>query len=127
YRLDVAPVRQVLAIDARDDPVAVEPDDIDLLVQHVGAEKRELLRLAADVEPALVVKHAGARRRPQDLDDLLARRRSRLNLGELVGLGQIAALVDGGAASGDGGDRHRQYRKPGAAPKRSGAVFDRLG
>src|SRR4051812_8904973 len=56
YRLDVPTVLQFLAIDTRHNAIAVEPDDIDLLIQHFGAEKRELLRLAADVEPVLVIE-----------------------------------------------------------------------
>src|SRR6185369_9172388 len=111
HRLDVPTVLQILAIDARHDPVAIKPDDIDLLIQHVGVEERELLCLAADIEPALFVEHAGARRSPQDLDDLVARRRPGMNLGELVGFGEIAALVHGPAASGDRSEGKRQSRK----------------
>ena len=127
HRLDIPTVLQILAIDARHDPVAIEPDDIDLLIQHVGAEERELLGLAADVEPVLLVKHTGARRSPQDLDDLVARRRPGMNFGELIGLGKIAALVHGTAASGDGHDGQGQCRQAGEALPSAGVASNRFG
>src|SRR5690242_21680772 len=59
HRLDIAAIRQILAIDAGYDAVAVEMDDIDLLIQDVRAEECELFRLAADIEPVFVVEYAG--------------------------------------------------------------------
>ena len=76
---DIPTVLQGLVIDTADHPGRVEVDDIDLLIEDLGFPEGDLLGLAADVIPTPVVEDARALRRPQYLDDLIARRASGVN------------------------------------------------
>ena len=50
-----------------------------------------------------------------------------MNFGELVRLREVAALIDGSTAPGDGGDGQRQQRQADAAFAGGGAVLHRFG
>ena len=78
-----------------DDALVIEVDDIDLLIQHIGLEKSGLGGSPAYVIPGSVVaEDADARRRAEDFRDLVLGRAAGMDLGNLIRVGQITALLD---------------------------------
>src|SRR5665213_4382264 len=61
-RGDVLAVGHGLVADILDHALVVEVDDVDLLIEHRRRKEGDLLDLAADVVPDIVVEGAGARR-----------------------------------------------------------------
>ena len=85
------------------DPLVVEGDDVDLLVEHIGIEKGKLPGSPADVVPCLVVEDADAGWRTQDLGHFVLGRRAGMDLGDLVLRRKVAPLFHIGRAAGDYG------------------------
>src|ERR1700730_3785542 len=97
---DLLAVFHNLMVDRLDHPLVVEVGDVDLLREHVRVEKGGLGGSPADVIPGLVVvEDADARRRAEDLGNLVLGRAAGMNRGKFIRVGQIATLVDGRSAA----------------------------
>ena len=94
------------------DPLVVECDNVDLLVEDIGIEKSKLSGSPTDVVPLLVVEDADAGWRTQDLGHFVLSGGARMDLGDLVLRGKIAALFHIIRAPGDYGSARdaRDYR-----------------
>src|SRR5215469_13058601 len=94
-RSDLLSVVENLVVDGFDDALVVKPDDIDLLVENGGFEESGLGSPPAYVIPRFViVEDADARRRPEYLDDFVLGCAPGVDLRQLLGGGQISALLD---------------------------------
>src|SRR6516225_163255 len=117
-RRDLLAVFQRLMVDRLNHPLVVEVDNIDLLVEYIRLKKCGLRGSPADVIPGLVVvKDADARRRAENLHNLVLGRGAGMNLGKFIRIGQIAALVHSwraarkcSARNGGEENKHSPYR-----------------
>ena len=100
-RRDILCVLEPLVIDGGDHAILGEVDDIDLLVGRRRQKEGALAGALADVVPGIAIKDADARRRSEDLDDLILRRLAGLDLRDRFRGRQVAALCDLGRAAGD--------------------------
>src|ERR1700756_618882 len=114
-RRDLLAVFQSLMVDRLDHPLVVEVDDINLLVEHIRLKKSGLRGSPADVIPGLVVvEDADARRRAENLGNLVLGCAAGMNLRKFIRIGQIAALVHGWRAAHkcggtrDGGEKNKR-------------------
>jgi hypothetical protein len=82
-----------------DDVVVVEVDNIDLLVDHLRIEERELAGAPADVIPRIIVEDADTGGGTEDLRDLVLGSFARVNFSDFVRRRKIATLLDGSSAA----------------------------
>src|SRR5262249_31525431 len=92
-RCDVLCVLEPLVIDRRDHAILGEVDDIDLLIGGGRQKERRLGSAFADVVPGIGIKDADARRRSENLDDLVLRRLAGVDLRDCIGCQETTPLL----------------------------------
>jgi len=110
--IDRPAIGEIEVLDVPYHPPFVEADDDDLLIEHFRLEERRLLGPPTDVVPGPIAEGRNARRRAEDLRDLLFGGHPRLDRRHSLLVGQVAALIDGRLTGGES-DRDRRAAKQG--------------
>lgn len=94
-RIDILGIGQIERFDRNDGALIVKSDLDCLLLKHYRIEKRILLSLAADIVPDFIIKGADQRWCTKLRGHVFTVRCSRLDLGQLVGIEDVAAAGNG--------------------------------